>query len=75
VLERLRLRACATPIAKGNISVIQSVSAGIPQSAVEEPPLAAVVNADQALFRAKSQGRNRIVIAGPTGYTETDKRQ
>lgn len=75
VLERLRLRACTTPISKGESSVIQSVSAGISELAAEESPLAAIANADQALYRAKSQGRNQIVVAEPTGYTETAKRR
>lgn len=63
VLERLRARACAVPISKGDISVTQCVSVGLALVAPNESPLTAVSNADKALYSAKSQGRNRVVAA------------
>lgn len=60
VLERLRRKACETPISEGGVSISQSISAGVAQTAGDEAPAAVVERADQALYRAKEAGRNRI---------------
>jgi diguanylate cyclase len=64
IAERLRLRTEASE-APGGISF--TLSAGVahwPGSAVE--PEAVLQLADQALYRAKREGRNRVVSAAPT---------
>lgn len=63
VLERLRKRACAAPISKGSIEVTQSVSVGIAMHIKNESPVALVSRADEALYSAKAQGRNRVSVA------------
>ncbi|MDZ7937307.1 MAG: GGDEF domain-containing protein [Rhodoferax sp.] len=63
VLERLRLRACSTPITQDDIAVTQAVSIGVAPVLTEGDPEDAVLRADEALYQAKDQGRNRLVVA------------
>jgi len=63
VLERLRKRAGCAPIFKGDISVTQTVSVGITMLVGEDSHETVVARADEALYSAKAQGRNRIVVA------------
>jgi diguanylate cyclase len=63
VLERLRLRACGAPITQGDISVTQAVSIGVAPVHLDGDPADALLRADEALYQAKDQGRNRLVVA------------
>ena len=64
VLERLRQRAVAREIRQGEMAVTQSVSVGAAETADDETPAATVARADEALYRAKAAGRNRVVLDG-----------
>jgi diguanylate cyclase (GGDEF)-like protein len=66
VLDRLRKRASSSPISKGAVSITQSVSVGIAMHTADESPVVLVTRADDALYSAKSQGRNRVVVAPST---------
>jgi len=49
-----------------NIGIPATVSIGLAQYELDAPPLAeALAAADRALYRAKAQGGNRLVAAGP----------
>jgi diguanylate cyclase len=63
LLERLRLRACSAPIAQGDIAVTQAVSIGVAPVLSEGNPEDALLRADKAMYQAKAQGRNRLVVA------------
>lgn len=62
VLERLRGLACATEISGGDSTVVQSVSIGAAEVDENEEIKAAIERADQALYRAKEAGRNRVEL-------------
>lgn len=63
VLDRLRKRASALPISKGAVAITQAVSVGVAMHSANESPVMVVTRADEALYSAKSQGRNRVVVA------------
>ncbi|AMA08619.1 sensor domain-containing diguanylate cyclase [Picosynechococcus sp. PCC 73109] len=65
VLE-LQIAHNATEINEAIVTVSLGVVSGIPQS--QEKPLTFVKKADQALYLAKQQGRNRIVVAGESEF-------
>jgi diguanylate cyclase (GGDEF)-like protein len=61
--ERLRERLCTTPLVVADTTVPLSISIGIAQWRGGEEDLSQLlVRADTALFRAKDQGRNRVVL-------------
>lgn len=63
--ERLRTRVVIRPYTVGDLEVIVSISAGV--VALREGDMAPadlIARADQALFHAKDQGRNRVVVSG-----------
>jgi two-component system cell cycle response regulator len=67
VADRLRERIAATPITVHGVAekVSTSISIGIAQSrGAAETPETLIKRADEALYEAKRQGRNRVVIAG-----------
>ncbi|HWV58181.1 MAG TPA: diguanylate cyclase [Longimicrobiales bacterium] len=59
----LELRIPHTGSAAGDIV---SISAGVSATDGSEPPSSVIARADAALYEAKSAGRNRVVMAGPT---------
>jgi diguanylate cyclase (GGDEF)-like protein len=61
--ERLRERLCATPLVVADTTVPLSISIGIAQWRGGQEDLSQLlVRADTALFQAKGQGRNRVVL-------------
>lgn len=60
VLDRLRTEACAHDIGDGDPSVRVTVSAGVTAVVRGDALTAALERADQALYRAKEGGRNRV---------------
>ena len=67
VADRLRERIAATPIAVHGVAdaITISISIGIAQSrGADETAETLIKRADNALYDAKHQGRNRVVIAG-----------
>lgn len=63
IAERLRERLSATPLAHATTQVSLSISIGIAQWGGSGDDLSQLlVRADTALFQAKRQGRNRVVL-------------
>ena len=62
--ERLREQAGRSPVAYGKHEIAYSISIGASLMAADDrSPEAALKRADQALYAAKQQGRNRTVVA------------
>lgn len=62
--ERLREQVGRSPVAYGKHEMAYSISIGASLMAADDrSPEAALKRADQALYAAKQQGRNRIVLA------------
>ncbi len=67
--ERLRrtIEALEIPVAAGTVRVTVSIGvAGLPDADVAEP-LALLAAADEALFTAKREGRNRVATKRAAG--------
>jgi diguanylate cyclase (GGDEF)-like protein len=63
IAERLRERLCSTPLICAETTVPLSISVGIAQWREGAEDLSQLlVRADTALFQAKDQGRNRVVL-------------
>ncbi|WPL16389.1 putative diguanylate cyclase YdaM [Thiorhodovibrio winogradskyi] len=68
VVERMRLALTARPVRCGDLDVKLSISAGVACHAHPEQSLDALLIAtDQALYRAKEAGRNRVVVSARAG--------
>ncbi|MBS1841421.1 MAG: diguanylate cyclase [Acidobacteria bacterium] len=68
--EHIRHTLEITPIASGDIKIPITLSIGAANSA-EWPALEAealIRKADEALYKAKSDGRNRVIISRPQGF-------
>jgi len=63
VAERLRLAVQALVVRHATRSVRVTASFGVAEQAAGEDWPAAMVRADAALYRAKNEGRNRVVLA------------
>lgn len=61
--ERLRLRLETTPIVWRNVSIAVTVSIGVSTVGGSDDANQLLRNADLMLYRAKSQGRNRVMQA------------
>lgn len=63
-LDAFRKVVAATPILCGGVSVSVTISAGVAFREHGQSFAQIYAEADRALYRAKSQGRNQIVVAG-----------
>ncbi len=65
VAERLRLSICSQPITVGEDAkpVNVSISIGLAEAGPQETATSVLDRADQAMYRAKQSGRNRVEIA------------
>lgn len=61
--ERLRAAVCTTPITTISGAVHTSISVGVVQLRSHESLDALLSRADQTLYQAKNQGRNRVISA------------
>jgi len=60
VAERIRQDVCSTPMQSGELEIAISVSLGIASSPPFEEITTLIEAADQALYRAKRNGKNRV---------------
>jgi diguanylate cyclase (GGDEF)-like protein len=67
VAERLRLKLQARMIEVGGRQIGVTASFGVAQQVPGETQAATLERADTALYRAKHEGRNRVIIA-PLGF-------
>lgn len=64
IASRLRMAMAAQPLTYGNSTMALTASIGVACWQAEESPDSLVNRADAAMYQAKSQGRNRVVLAG-----------
>ncbi|HWT87888.1 MAG TPA: diguanylate cyclase [Candidatus Angelobacter sp.] len=73
--EHIRQSIESTPVVTGDAQIPLTMSLGMANGA-DWPALdgeALIRKADEALYRAKSEGRNRVVIARPEGFAPARK--
>jgi diguanylate cyclase (GGDEF)-like protein len=77
IAERIRKQVADSPIAAGDARVAQTVSIGVATWDGKEPPAVLEQRADAAMYAAKAQGRNRVVVAkrATDGGAENGRRQ
>jgi diguanylate cyclase (GGDEF)-like protein len=68
VAERIRTGVASIPDLPGGIRI--TISIGLALSLPEEPPEELIARCDQALYRSKREGRNRVSIASDQPATE-----
>ena len=73
VTERIRKTICASPIDYDGKEISITASFGIAIGAPQNDIEAAIKYADEALYTAKEQGRNRVVFHEDKSDEETDK--
>ncbi|MCB2101305.1 MAG: GGDEF domain-containing protein [Rhodobacterales bacterium] len=78
VAERLRAAVAAAPVVVGDTLIPVTASIGVASQAGPDVSLSSVLlRADAAMYRAKDQGRNRVVIDQPdvqgSGFGQGDK--
>lgn len=70
VAQRLRTASSALQVEDGKVRTSVTVSIGVAQFQLNESADSLVVRADNALYAAKSAGRNRVVVSDP-GHGQT----
>lgn len=70
MLERIRSdvegRAFRVPTSEGELAIPVTVSVGVAELAPDREPDSSIAAADQALYRAKAEGRNRVRFDSPS---------
>lgn len=70
--ERIRLRIAGLSVEAGQGSVSVTVSIGLAEATVEDRDVEdTIARADQALYAAKSSGRNRVCVDYPLGRSQS----
>ncbi len=64
IAERLREATAAKVVTAGSQQITATVSIGVATAAKSSTPTSLVADADAALYRAKSEGRNRVLCCG-----------
>jgi diguanylate cyclase (GGDEF) domain len=62
VMNRLREEVAKLPFYEDGISITQTVSVGIACLPYDQDPDEAIERADEALYKAKETGRNKVVL-------------
>jgi len=71
--ERLRQKAALTPLTLDGLVIPVTVSIGITVMKASDPSAdAALIRADEALYRAKNSGRNRVELAAELREQESE---
>jgi diguanylate cyclase (GGDEF)-like protein len=65
--ERLRARVAARPAAIDGTTIMTTASVGVALPGADSTPATLYQAADAALYRAKAEGRNRVVMGGGAG--------
>lgn len=73
VAERIRLAIACRPIVSGHHSFHVSASFGVAASAAGDDDASLFAAADQALYRAKQGGRNRVCASTPPGAMDASR--
>ena len=69
IAERLREATAAKVVTAGSERITATVSIGVAAASKSSTPESLVADADAALYRAKSEGRNRVVLLQSTDRT------
>jgi len=63
-MARLQRKLAGKPISWGNQQLLVTFSAGVASRRPGEPEAALIDRADQALYEAKREGKDRVIVAG-----------
>ena len=64
IAERVRARVAGTPIKLQNVVIDITISLGLARVHKNDDVASLIARADAALYDAKGQGRNRVIVAG-----------
>jgi diguanylate cyclase len=67
IIERLRAEIARKPIRSGDRLIPVTVSFGLARLDISQPVEMSIARADEALYRAKRDGRNRVMVDGHEG--------
>ncbi len=70
VAERLRARVASEPFQSGDLNIDVTISVGVAEGRWGEEATDLLMRADGALYRAKKEGRNRVVADEESGAAE-----
>jgi len=73
IVERARLALCEHPLEFGDTRIELSASFGLARLEQLHKLNTALAVADAALYRAKAQGRNRVVVASAEDYQQAEQ--
>ena len=65
IAERVRARVAGTPVNLQNVVIDITISLGLAHVHKDDDVVTLIARADAALYDAKGQGRNRVIVADP----------